>query len=365
MICEECVGCSACKNICPVDCIEMMYNEEGYFVPFIDETKCIHCDACKKVCPMQEAYQPDKEMQQAYLFIHCQEYYRNLSSSGGFFKALSDVVLEDNGVVFGAYLTEDFLVRHGYVEQKEDIFRLMGSKYVQSEMGDSYKQAKEFLEQGRWVLFSGTPCQIGGLYSFLGKEYDNLTTVELFCAGIPSQYSWKSYLKDYHGNEEIRYVQFRYKGQGWWQTGLRFQYLKDDYYFSSRSRLDPYMAAFSNTVNLNETCYHCKFKGEKKNADFSIGDAWNINRIRVNMDDDRGITIVLINSEKGLKIIKKIQRDNHLFEVSLEEAMFAREEWNPNVNVPDNRESFIYDLKEHGFKYAFENNVSRKKNDIH
>lgn len=361
MISEECMGCAACENACPKKCIKMTYNEEGYFTPAIDETKCIHCDICKNVCPMQEAYLPGKKTQKAYLFIHEREYYRNLSSSGGFFKALSDIILEDEGVVFGAYLTEDFMVKHGFVEKKEDMFRLMGSKYVQSEMEGVYEQAKSFLEKGRKVLFSGTPCQIGGLYTYLGKEYSNLTTVELFCEGVPSQYSWKKYLEEYYGDEVIRYVQFRYKGQGWWQTGLRLQFLKEDYFFSNRSRKDPYTASFLNEINLNKTCYHCKFKAKEKNADFSIGDAWNINRIRVNMDDDRGITIVLVNSEKGRWAIEKLKGSHHLFEVTLEEAMFTREEWNPDRNIPDSREAFIHDLKSKGFRYAYENNVKGKK----
>ena len=168
-------------------------------------------------------------------------------------------------------------------------------------------------------------------------------------------------LVDYHSDEVIRYIQFRYKGQGWWQTGLRMQFLKEDYFFSNRSRLDPYMAAFLNEVNLNEACYHCKFKAKEKNADFSIGDAWNINRIRVNMDDDRGITIVLVNSEKGIKFIKKLEEKNHLYEISVEEAMFAREEWNPDKKIPDNRKIFLTDLKEKGFRYAYEHNVIKKK----
>ena len=217
---------------------------------------------CKKVCPI-----------------------RNLSSLDGFFKAISDMVLEENGVVFGARSKED--------------------KYY-------------FLE-----------CHVR--------------------------------LVDYHSDEVIRYIQFRYKGQGWWQTGLRMQFLKEDYFFSNRSRLDPYMAAFLNEVNLNEACYHCKFKAKEKNADFSIGDAWNINRIRVNMDDDRGITIVLVNSEKGIKFIKKLEEKNHLYEISVEEAMFAREEWNPDKKIPDNRKIFLTDLKEKGFRYAYEHNVRKKK----
>ncbi len=360
MISNECVACGACKSICPKGCIEMVYNKEGFLAPRVDETKCIHCDACKNVCPMLTDYHPDKDMLSAYLFVNEHDYYRNLSNSGGFFKAVSDMVLEEGGVVFGAYLSDDFMVCHGYVEKKEDMFRLMGSKYVQSDMGDSFRLAKQFLEDGRQVLFSGTPCHIGGLRTYLGKKYENLLTVDLFCAGIPSQVSWKSYLEDYFKEEEIRYVQFNYKGQGWWQSGLRIQFAKNDYYHTKRSKKDPYMAVFLNAIALNSPCYHCKFKGEKRNADFSIGDAWNINRIKTNMDDDRGITVALVNTEKGQKIIQQLSNSHHCFEISLEDAMYTRITWNPDVKVPSVRESFIKDLMDKGFRYSYEKNIADK-----
>lgn len=282
MITKNCSGCGACNNICPVHCITMQFDEKGYYVPNINTDDCSHCGECERVCPILNSYMPQKTMLAAYLFINGSDYYRNVSSSGGFFMALADRFLRDGGVVFGARLVENTRVEHDFAETTDAMFPLMTSKYVQSDTKNAYAKTREFLESGRQVLFSGTPCQIGGLNSYLGKEYQNLTTIELFCHGIPSPYSWQSYVKDYHGDKVTRYVQFRYKGQGWWQFGLRMQFLHDDYYYPSKGMKDPFMRSFLKDINLNDECYQCKFKSDKKNADFTIGDAWNINRIRCN-----------------------------------------------------------------------------------
>lgn len=351
-----CTGCGACANSCPQNCIVMSDIRSGWYKPVVDSNKCVHCGKCEQVCPMLNGYKPEKDIQKSAFFINGHEYFRGLSSSGGFFYALAQLVLKKNGVVFGAYLDKKNKVVHGFVENEDALFPFLTSKYVQSDTKNIFAMVRDFLSQDRMVLYAGTPCQIGGLLSFLQGEPKNLITCELFCHGVPSPYSWRSYLKDYYGEKTIRYIQFRYKGRGWWQYGLRMQFLHEDYYSPCRSLQDPYLRSFLKNVNLNVSCYNCAFKCDKKNADFTIGDAWNINRVRANMDDDRGVTTVLINSTKAQRYFKIMKQEHHCFEISREDALFVRGELEANKAIPPNRDQFVRDLLEYGFRYAMEHN---------
>ena len=357
MISEKCTGCGACRNVCPVNAITMDYNDKGFFTPVIDADKCIHCGKCEAVCPMITAYAPAKSILSAGFFINREEYYRGISSSGGFFHAAASEVIRRGGIVFGVKIGKDFSIYHASAETEDELIPMLTSKYVQSDTGNTFAAVNKLLKEGRLVLYSGTPCQIGGLLSYLGDEPENLLTVEIFCHGVPSQYAWKKYLEEYHGSETIRYVQFRYKFFGWWSFGIRFQYLHDDYYHSARSMKDPYMRSFLRDINLNDTCYNCKFKSDKtKNADFAIGDGWNINRVRSGMDDNKGVTTVLINSAKGEKFFDDIKNKGHYFPLSLEDALFVRGELEPMKKIPPVREKFFRVLQERGFRAAIEEN---------
>lgn len=347
---SECFGCSACVHSCPMQCIAMGQNVEGFFVPvWTEKENCIDCGKCVQVCPMEpDTPEPAGKMEQAFLFINRDEYDRNLSSSGGFFKALSDVVLENGGVVCGAAFSDDFMVEHRCVQKKEDLYPLLGSKYVQSNLKNVLSEIRSFLQERRYVLFAGTSCQVAGLKNYLQDiKCDKLLTIDLICAGVPSQKAWKSYVEEYHGDEEIRYIQFRYSVKGWWEWGLRVQYAHSDYWKENRFE-DPFLKMFLKYISVNSTCYNCKYREKRKYSDFYIGDAWNINRIRTNMDDDRGITSVFVNTEKGKKFLEKIQ-NAHCFEMSLEDALRYREDLLQGKEIPEERKCFFEELAEEGF----------------
>lgn len=347
---KECFGCSACVHACPNQCIEMGQNAAGFFVPvWAEKNKCTDCGVCRQVCPMTEtSLKPDGEMKKAYLVVNRDSYDRNLSSSGGFFKALADLVFQQGGVVCGAAFADEFLIRHQWVEDKNAVYPLLGSKYVQSNLNNTFSQIKTFLEQGKYVLFAGTSCQAAGLKNFLreGTGCGRLITADLICHGVPSQKVWKKYLEECHKGKEIRYVQFRCKAKGWWESNLRLQYAHADYMRENRLE-DPYMRMFLNGISLNPCCYDCRFRSKKKYSDFYMGDAWNINRIRTNMDDGRGVTAVFVNSEKGQNLIEKME-NIHCFEVELEEALFCREDLLKNKEMPAGRKVFFENL-EKGF----------------
>ena len=354
---KKCTGCGACENICPVSCIKLENGKNGFLYPKVNEEKCIHCNKCEEVCPIQNNRNMPYEMKRVYLFINKDSYDRNISASGGFVKALADYVLEEKkGVCFGAAFAEDFSIHHIEVKNKKEVYAILGSKYVQSSVDKTFQKAKEYLEKGIYVLYTGTPCQIAGLMNYLeNKQYDNLITVDIFCHGVPSQHLWKRYLKEYFPNQEIRYIQFREKTIGWWQVQFRIQFAHNDYTSFYRPPADDFIRLFLEDISINSSCFHCLYRRKKRYSDFSIGDAWNINKITQNMDDNRGITSVIVNSKKAEEIINTIENKHHVFEISMEEGAYSREElftdktpsrqWEEFMkNYPDGIKKTIKDL---------------------
>lgn len=195
-ICKQglCNGCSACRSVCPVGCIEMKRNAEGFLFPVVDESRCVQCGLCGRICPVNaQRNAMQLEMPKAYAAVSKNHTQRKESSSGGVFSLLAEYVLGQGGVVFGAAFDEGFHLRHIVVETTEGLAQLRGSKYVQSEIGDAYLQAKAYLKAGKLVLFTGTPCQIGGLKAYLQKDYENLITQDIICHGVPSPEVWEKY----------------------------------------------------------------------------------------------------------------------------------------------------------------------------
>ena len=336
------MGCGACANICPVDCITMGQGEKGFLRPYVDKDKCIECGQCQAVCIMNHEPNQAEDMKEAYFFVNGDQYDRNLSSSGGFVKAIADYIIEEKkGICFGAAFAEDLSVHHVSVENKDDLYAILTSKYVQSATEKTYREVKLFLQQKRWVLYTGTPCQIAGLMSYLGDiKYETLITVDIFCHGVPSQEFWKRYLQEYYGEEEIRYVQFRDKTLGWWNYRFRIQFAHDEVASLYRPPADDFIKLFLNSISINEKCMNCKYRKEKRVSDFYIGDAWNINKIKQNMDDNRGITTVVINTDKAKTIFENLKEKNHAFPVSLEDGVFSRDELFRDKVTTEKRDAF-------------------------
>lgn len=214
-----CCGCKACAAVCPKKCIKMVTDREGFWYPEVDQSACINCGKCERVCPVlnRKKRQPRKFGRKAYAAINTDPEIRFQSSSGGIFTAIAEAIIDRGGVVFGAAFDKEFAVRQVFAETKEDLAAFRGSKYVQSDMGDAYSSVLRFLQSGRIVLFSGTPCQIGALKSFLGKEYPNLITVDLICHGVPSPMVWEKYVRhrrSLDSDSQLRTVQFRDKERG-------------------------------------------------------------------------------------------------------------------------------------------------------
>lgn len=317
---KECCGCGACMNICPKNAITMEPDPSGFLYPCIHDDICIECGACKKVC----AYQNDINLNEplaVYAAVNRNEEQLMFSASGGVFSAIAEKVLNENGVVFGATLSFEngyAYPHHIAVETIEDLPKLQGSKYVQSSIGNTYEEAKKFLLSGRKVLFSGTPCQVAGLYGFLGKDYEELITVDVICHGVPNEAFFNGYLQEEKKKRNAKMVTgyaFRDKTKGWGYTGRIDLLKKND---ECQTVYVPARAVSYNTLFLNgeifrENCYSCKYARKSRPSDMTIGDYWGIETEHPELlgkngfDERKGISCILANSEKGIAICKNMK----------------------------------------------------------
>lgn len=339
---NECCGCSACANICPKKCIQMVEDKEGFVYPVVDEKICIQCNICNQCCPLEKDYNRKYKMK-SYAAKTKDNIVREQSSSGGIFSILAKKTIEEEGIVFGAAFAENFYtLKHIMVDKLEDVEPLRGSKYFQSDISEAYILAKEHLKQGKRVLFSGTPCQIAGLNAFLKKKYDNLITVEVVCHGVPSPLFWKKYIEtlEHKNKSKIVKVNFRAKNEGWKLFGLEEKYESGKSHFLNLKK-NFYLKTFLHDLCLRPSCYKCKTRCV---ADLILGDLWGSQEIVPEMDDDKGLSLVLCNSKKGEVFWKTINSDIEYLEINLEQA----EKYNPSIHTsvlqPKEREDFFNDL---------------------
>lgn len=347
----KCNGCSACAAVCPKNCITMLPDELGFLYPQIDENLCIDCGLCEKNCPVFNKSEIET-LPKAYAVKNIDEKVRMQSSSGGAFTAVAEKILADGGVVFGAAFTADFkAVHHIAVYNSEDLQKLRGSKYVQSRIGNSFTMAKEELKKGKKVLFTGTPCQIGGFLSFLQKDYHNLYTQDIICHGVPSPSVWEKYveLREKEAGAGTSSVSFRYKNTGWatYSVQMKFQNCAE---YCVINPDDPYMKGFLDNIYLRSSCYDCAFKTIRRRADITLADFWGVWGVLPEMYDDRGTSLVIANSEKGMSLINSIENQIKIVETDIIEAVklnYAAEK-----SVPNNprREQFISDFQNQPFE---------------
>ena len=250
------------------------------------------------------------------------ETIRLKSSSGGVFTVLAEQVIDNGGVVFGAAFDESFELRHCYVGSRNELEKLRGSKYLQSEIGSTYKQTKFFLDAGKKVLFSGTPCQIGGLKSYLGKSYKALVCVDMICHGVPSPDVWSKYIKfrEKKAGSSVQRIAFRCKDEGWKRYSISYLFKNDTEYREPRDK-DLYMRAFLKDVCLRPSCYDCGFKGLHRQSDITLADFWGIENVLPEMDDDKGTSLIFINSGRGKDLFNKTKGKMLYQEVNINEAV--------------------------------------------
>lgn len=352
---KECCGCYACKNICPKDCIDMNIDEEGFWYPKVDTKKCINCNLCEKVCPFIEDPKKEEFNHTAYACKNKNEQVRLESSSGGVFSNLCEYVIGKGGVVFGAAFNENLEVEHMEATTIEECKKFRGSKYVQSKVGDCYIKIKEYLNDGRLVLFSGVPCQIEGLNLYLRKSYSNLINVDVICHGVPSPLVFSIYKmtlsKEYLSN--IVDIKFRDKTEGW----KKFSYLtkfENNSIYRKLLNEDNYMKGFLSDLYLRPSCYDCKSKDFKSNSDILLGDYWGIQDIHPEFDDDKGVSLVIVNSIKGKEVFDCIYNNMDVIDTNIDYAITKNTPIIKSVTYNKNRDKFFSELKYNNLYYLID-----------
>lgn len=306
-----CCGCGACASLCPKHCISMRMDGEGFLYPNVVESECVHCGICTKCCPVLQKEEGETvETPLAYVAYHEDIHTRLQSSSGGIFSLLAQTVLSENGLVFGAAFDETFHVHHIGISSEKELYKLRGSKYIQSRMGDVYEKVKRALDSGKKVLFTGTACQIAGINNYLGKEYDNLITADVLCHGVPSANVWQKYLDEQQAenHSKIKEIYFRHKSSGWKHYSFMMQFENGKVYTEVYEK-NTFMKLFLSDICLRPSCHHCKFKGISRCSDITMGDAWGVESYMPEMDDDKGTSVLLIHTEKGKKLFDEINEN--------------------------------------------------------
>lgn len=337
---KDCCGCRACENICPKKAITMIENKEGFLYPQIDKSKCINCGLCKKVCPLINKVNKPDFLNENICYSAKNKNIKALenSSSGGMFWVLAKYVLDNGGLVVGAEMTKDHIVQHCIIDNESDLLKLMGSKYVSSNTNDVFSKIKKELDKKRLVLFSGVPCQVAGLTNFLIKNYDNLITVDIVCHGVPSQKlftKYVEYLEDKYKGKLLDY-KFRSKEASDWGSfnGLA-KFSKNGKIITKKinADFDPYYHNFLKGKNYRESCYECKFANKNRISDITIADFWGIEKTNPEFLDKKGVSAVIINTEKGKKIFDIIKENIIYADAKYEDIC----RFNGQLNFPSHR----------------------------
>lgn len=304
---RKCCGCSACHAVCPVDAIDMMPDSEGFAVPRVDEGRCVGCGKCLSACPVLNRNEPRLPLRVCAMRAS-DAAVRRESSSGGVFTLLAKETIRRGGLVFGAaFVFPGARVAHIEVSTEKDLEKLKGSKYVQSDMGETYKRVGAVLSQGREVLFSGCPCQVAGLKKYLGHDVPNLATVDIICHGVPSPAVWEKYIKDREAEagSAVEFASMRRNGP--WHC------YPVEIHFSSRAQTyrgsvsdDSFLKGFFQNYYLRRCCHSCPARDLRSGSDITLGDFWEVSSLSASFDDDTGVSVVLANSERGSGLVNSI-----------------------------------------------------------
>ncbi len=322
---ETCTGCGACAEICPKACITMKPDQKGFAHPAVDPKQCIGCLRCQNACPIETPLQLPEQKSITYAGKSLNNENRNISSSGGVFSELVSLVLKKGGIVCGASFDEAFTVKHSFAETMDQAAAFRGAKYSQSELIGVFRTVREQLDNGRMVLFSGLPCQVGGLLGFLGKHYPNLVCVDFVCHSVPSPELWKRYLKyrsdmDGHGKAPLS-VNMRSKETGWSRYRYSVQIRFPNGLYSAISKDDPYMKLFISGCISRESCASCRFKGLDRLSDITLGDCWGVWAFDPQFDDDKGVSLIIVHSKLGHELLKEAGDSLSFHVIDAEEAI--------------------------------------------
>lgn len=347
----KCCGCTACYAICPTEAIAMCPDEEGFLYPVIDNIKCIQCKACEEVCPLKSdrATSAVSDFPKFIAVKHNNTEVKLSSSSGGAFTAISDYVLDNGGVVYGVVFDESLRAIHTRAENRQMRDKMRVSKYVQSDMEDTFRQVKKDLSSGLSVLFTGTPCQVAGLKNFLKKDYDNLITCDVICHGVPSPLMFSEHIKHIEKVKRKKAVNYICRSKvNSWHRHIECMEFADGKIEFGTPLLQEHKVLFYAGYILRPTCYECSFTNLNRPSDLSLGDFWGIENSMPDWDDHIGTSIILINTTKGEEIFKKIES---VVQVRESETYGRQPHLERSASKPSDRQLFWEEYKKHGYSY--------------
>ena len=342
---SECTGCSACADCCPNNCIIMKPDVYGFLYPEIDHSRCIDCKLCEKSCPDFQINSLGNQIDKCLYGYNIDDNITDKSSSGGVFYELAKNVLDKGGIVFGAAWADGFQLRHTVATTLEDLPSLLGSKYVQSNCLGTYKMVKQYLANHKMVLFSGTPCQVAGLKSFLGKDYDDLILVDILCHGVPSQVLFDRWISEQTNKKgRIVYLKFRDKKKYGWQHCLTYKSETNGRVkrYDEMPAFNSYYYLFIKGYTLRESCYQCRYTCQQRVGDISIGDYWSAAKNKkISYKVLRnGVSIVFSNSAKGDRAIKSL-KNTCFFECNLQEVVDSNRPLKSSMSKPGNYDEVL------------------------
>lgn len=346
---HRCCGCAACYSVCAHKAISMQLDEEGFEYPVVNQDICVDCRFCQNVCPVIQ-YENKTDIRKSnnnalmgFAARNTNMRQRMESSSGSIFPPIAEWIIEQGGMVVGAAYDSDFNIVHRIVEKKEDITFLQGSKYLQCKADNvTFIKIKQELQKGRKVLYSGMACQVEGLKSFLRKNYENLYTIDLICMGIPSYVVWQKYLKTYFKGEKIKAINFKEKSTGW--DTFTFRVDTDKRTFKERGKYNKYLCSMFLSWNMRPSCFNCPFKKIERISDFTLADAWGVSNNVPEINDNKGLSSVIVHSSKGLALWKQLKDKTESIKVSIEEIAKGNSNLVSNKPQAGNRALFYKTL---------------------
>ena len=362
---EDCCGCTACQRICPTEAIKMLVDNEGFLYPEIDQDVCIDCGLCLETCAFQKGYDKSDNYKKpvVYALKHKSDQVRKQSSSGGAFTAISDYIMSNKGIIYGASLAEDMKVSHQRAETEEERDRFRGSKYVQSDINYTFSQVKDDLDQDKQVLFTGTPCQVAGLKRFLSKskvsidKLKNLTLVDFICHGTSSPLIFKDYIKyvEKMNRSKVTNYLFRSKVKGWRHTEEAFfKNGKSD----SKSKLSKlHKKIYYSNLTMRPSCHACRYTNKKRPSDMTIGDFWGLENYFPDFKDKLGVSVILINTDKGSDLYTNISDSVESIPSNIKDCSKKQGNLKRPTKISPQRDEFWQDYKKKGFKYVMKKHL--------
>ncbi len=320
---SKCCGCTSCANACPRIAITMVPDYEGFLYPEINPQLCANCGLCENACPILNK-QHIQEETKGYIVRYKNESIVADSTSGGAFTALATSLLERDYIVYGVGYDNEMNVAFKSAEKPEDLQEMRGSKFVQSELGTTFQDIKKHLKNGKKVLFTGTPCQVSGLISYLGKTHENLICIDFVCRGVPSPGLWKNYVRmmEEKNSSKLVAAKFKNKTYGYHTSTMKLTFENGKKYFGS-GRIDPYMKAFVSEMSSRPSCSDCAFKTVERVSDITMFDCYRFTKLMHISDDDKGYSSIIIHSSKGDELFESIKKSLIYYQVNVQSLIEA------------------------------------------